>query len=170
VREFIEAANLLREGCPNVKFILVGPVDVGSEDVVPEVYLREQEKQNNNFIWTGFRSDVKTFYALSEIAVLPTYYREGGYPKTLTEPMAMGKPLITTNSVHCRATVEEGKNGFIVPIKDSEALARAIEKLISDNNQLTEFGKYSRQKALDELDEKKIIPQVVKKMFDGIVF
>ena len=89
VREFVEAAGLLRERFPHAKFILVGPKDEGSPDSVPESFLLERQEENINFRWVGFRNDVKEIYAISNVAVLPTYYREGGYPRGLTEPMAM---------------------------------------------------------------------------------
>jgi N,N'-diacetylbacillosaminyl-diphospho-undecaprenol alpha-1,3-N-acetylgalactosaminyltransferase len=160
VKEFVEAAQILRNKHNNVKFILIGPLDDGSTDSVPEAYLNKNQNYSN-FIWTGFRKDVKAFYAISHLAVLPTYYREGGYPRGLTEAMAMGKPIIATDSVHCRGTIENGKNGYHVPIKSSEGLADAIEKIITDESKMKSFGIYSRQKALDEFDEKNIISQVI---------
>lgn len=164
VREFVEAAAILRDRCPSVKFILVGPKDDGSPDSVPESYLRENER-HGNFVWTGFRKDVQTFYSVSDVAVLPSYYREGGYPKGLTEAMAMGKPIITTDSVHCRGTVEEGKNGYRVPIKDSKALADAIERIVTDDESRERFGRHSRAKAVNEFDENTVVSQVVHEMF-----
>lgn len=163
VKEFVEASGILRDKYPMVKFILVGPRDDGSSDSVPESYLRENEKYDN-FIWTGFRKNVQEFYAMSDLAVLPSYYREGGYPRGLTEAMSMEKPIITTNSVHCSATVEDDKNGYRVPIKNSQALANAIEKIITNDAKRKAFGKYSRLKALNEFDERKIVSQVVKEI------
>jgi N,N'-diacetylbacillosaminyl-diphospho-undecaprenol alpha-1,3-N-acetylgalactosaminyltransferase len=163
VKEFVEAASILRDKYPMVKFILVGPMDDGSSDSVPESYLRENEKYDN-FIWTGFRKNVQAFYAVSDLAALPSYYREGGFPRGLTEAMSMGKPIITTDSVHCRATVEDGKNGYHVPIKDSKALANAIEKIITDDDKREKFGRYSRVKALNEFDERKVVSQVVQEI------
>jgi N,N'-diacetylbacillosaminyl-diphospho-undecaprenol alpha-1,3-N-acetylgalactosaminyltransferase len=160
VREFAEAAGIMRATHPHVRFILVGPRDDGSLDSVPESYLREQE-QYDNFQWLGFRKDVKILYALSALAVLPTYYREGGYPRGLTEPMAMGKPVVTTESVHCRGTVEDGKNGYIIPVKDSQALAKAISDLIDDDEKMKRFGMYSRMKVLNEFSEDVIIKELM---------
>ncbi len=163
VKEFVEAAAILRDEFPMIKFILVGPEDVGSSDSVPKSYLTEHQKFGN-FIWTGFRKDVQTFYAASDLAVLPSYYREGGFPRGLTEAMSMGKPIITTDSVHCRATVEDGKNGYHVPIKDSRALADAIKQIMTDDDKREKFGRYSRIKALNEFDENKVISKVVQGM------
>ena len=160
IKEFAEAAEFLKDAYPNLKFLLVAPPEDGSDYSVPESYIKEKEK-TANLKWLGFRSDVKRIYALSDLAVLPSYYKEGGYPRALLEPMAMGKPVITTDTPDCRGAVEEGKNGFLVPVKDAKALAKAIENLILDEDMLIKFGEYSRAKAEREFDEKKIVPQAL---------
>lgn len=156
IREFVESAEILLETLPNLKFILVAPLEVGSQDAVPESYVREKEK-NANFLWLGFQTDVKRLYAISDLAVLPTFYKEGGYPRALLEPMAMRKPVITTNSDDCRGAVEDGKNGFLVPIQDSAALAGAIARVMSDCNLRAAMGTYSYEKVVDEFDERSIV-------------
>ncbi len=115
-------------------------------------------------MWLGFRRDVKELYSVSDVAVYPSFYREGGYPRGLTEPMAMSKPVITTDSIHCRGTVEDGKNGFIVPIRDSASLASAIKTIVCDDELAKNFGDYSRMKAVNEFDEATIIRQVVQQI------
>ena len=163
IREYAEAAELLRESHPKLKFILVAPLECKSQDAVPECFIREMEKKAN-FRWLGFQDDVKRFYAIADLAVLPTYYKEGGYPRTLLEPMAMGKPVITTNSADCRGTVEEGKNGFLVPIQDSKSLAEAIDRVIADDDLQKTLGVYSRVKAKRDFDERVIVPDALRRM------
>ena len=163
IREFGEAAELLRDGYPDVHFLLVAPLEPGSAYAVPESYIREKER-TANLTWLGFRNDVKTVYALADVAVLPSYYREGGYPRALTEPMAMGKPLVTTSNEDCRAPVEDGRNGYIVPIKDSRALADAIQRLIDQPALREQFGRYSREKALREYDERKVVAEAFERL------
>jgi len=163
VREYVEAAGILRKELPDLKFLLVGPEDVGSSDRVPHSYLSDSE-QHENFMWLGFRRDVKELYSISDVAVYPSYYREGGYPRGLTEPMAMSKPVITTDSIHCSGTVEHGRNGFVVPIKDSTSLAGAIRQIACDDELAKNFGQYSRMKAVNEFDETTIIRQVVQQI------
>ncbi|MBN1636138.1 MAG: glycosyltransferase family 4 protein [Deltaproteobacteria bacterium] len=160
VGEFIMASKILAEKLPNVKFILVGPEETTSPDAVPAGYLRESDSAAN-FKWVGFRKDVKDLYAISDLAVLPSYYREGGYPRALTEPMAMGKPVIAADSEDCRSPVENGKNGYLVPIKNARALADAIEELMLDDGKRDQFGQYSRVKVKREYDEKVIVKEVI---------
>jgi N,N'-diacetylbacillosaminyl-diphospho-undecaprenol alpha-1,3-N-acetylgalactosaminyltransferase len=163
VREFVESSKILKDKLPWLKFVFIGPVEKGISDVVPESYLRENEK-TGNFIWTGFRKDVKDIYALADLAVLPSYYKEGGYPRALTEPMSMGKPIIAADSPDCRGPVEHEKNGYLIPIKNSKALADGIEKIMLDDSLRETMGKYSRKKAVRDFDEKMIVHDVLSKM------
>lgn len=163
IREFAEAAEMLTASHPRLKFILIAPLETGSRDAVPESFVREAERRAN-FKRLGFQSDVKSLYAVSDLAVLPTYYREGGYPRALLEPMAMGKPVITTTSEDCRGTVEEGKNGFLVPPQDAQALAQAIIRVMSDDALRESLGAYSRVKAARDFDEEAIVPGVLREL------
>ena len=91
----------------------------------------------------------------------PSWYREG-LPKSVIEAEAIGRPVVTTDSVGCRDTVIDGKNGFMVPIKDSDALAAALKKLI-DNPELRQtMGKNAREFAVSKFD----INDVVKVHLD----
>ncbi len=77
----------------------------------------------------------------------------------------MGKPVVTTNNVGCREVVEEGKNGFLVPIQDSHALASAIESLAYNDVKRRAFGHPSREKAKAEFDERTIIDRVISELY-----
>lgn len=163
IREFAEAAALLRQSHPGLRFVLIAPLETGSPDAVPETFIREAE-QKANLRWLGFQTDVQRFYAISHLAVLPTFYKEGGYPRALLEPMAMGKPVITTDSEDCRGTVEEGKNGFLVPMRNPSALAVAIARIMDDPPLRTNLGNYSRVKAARDFDERKIVPAALREL------
>lgn len=123
-----EAAQKLKsefEG--KIEFILVGglypnPKALTKEDI-------ESHCDGKYIKWLGYRTDVKELLASSSIVAFPSYYREG-LPKSLIEANAIGRPIITTNSIGCKDTVEDGVNGFLIPIKDSEALASKLRLLI----------------------------------------
>ena len=82
----------------------------------------------------------------SDIAVLPSYYREG-LPKFLIEANAIGRPIITTNSVGCKDAVVDGYNGFVVPIKNARAIAEKLRILIDDPQLRAEMGDHARRYA-----------------------
>lgn len=163
IKEFAEAAEFLKDRYPYLKFLLIAPLEDESTYAVPASYIHNKEKVSN-LRWLGFRKDVKNIYALSDLAVLPSYYREGGFPRVVIEAMAMGKPVIAADTPDCRGAVENGKNGYLVPVKHSKALADAIEILINDDEKRKEFGAYSRFKAVKEFDEKMIIEKVIKEL------
>lgn len=164
VKQFCQSSDILGNEYPNVKFLLVGQEDIGSRDSVPASFLNRYEK-HENFTWLGYRIDIKELYTISYLAVFPSYYRESGWPAGIKEPMAMGKPVITTDSEHCSCAIENGVSGLLVPAKDSVALADAIKKIVNDEKLASDLGKKSREKAVNEMDEHLIMNQVIKSIF-----
>lgn len=158
VKEFIEASRLVAEKYPKVKFLLVGWAEDGSPDSVSRDYLIENKSENFN--WLGFRENVRDFIAIADIVVYPSYYREG-VPKATLEALSMGKPVVTTNNVGCKEVVDDGINGYLIPIKDSKALTNAILGILSNEDKLLRFGKNSRLKAEREFDEKIVVQKTV---------
>src|SRR6185437_16180268 len=86
--------------------------------------------------------DVREEMAQCRVYVLPSY-REGT-PRTVLEAMAMGRPIITSDAPGCRETVRHGWNGYLVPTRDSPALASAMESFISAPHLAEEMGANSR--------------------------
>lgn len=163
IKEFVETAISLYKLRPEFKFILVAPEESGSIGAVPSEYVLEAEG-NANFLWLGFQKKVKPIYAIADLAVLPTFYKEGGYPRALLEPMAMGKPVITTDSEDCRGAIENGENGYLIPVKNSKALEDAIIKILDNDKIIQNFGNYSRTKAVRDFDESIIVPGALRQM------
>jgi len=148
IAEFVAAARDVRAMHPHVRFVLVAPLEDGSPNAVPAEYLADAQK-SGDVIWLGFRKDVREIYQIADIAVLPSYYKEGGYPRALLEPMALGKPVIAADTRECRGPVEPDHNGFLVPPRDAAALAARITQLVSDPALRERFGVRSRQIVLE---------------------
>lgn len=143
VMDFCDAAELLRaEYQGRVRFVMCGRLSAAAGALTGEEI--EARCDGDYIQWLGFRTDVKDLLTASNIIVFPSYYREG-VPKSLIEAAAIGLPIITTDSVGCRDTVEEGVNGFKVPVKDSAALAEKIRVLVDDRALRQRMGKESRK-------------------------
>ena len=71
-------------------------------------------------------------------------HTERGHRALFLEAMAMGRAIVTTNAPGCRETVLEGENGFMVPVKNSEALAAAMERFIIEPDLATRMGRASQ--------------------------
>lgn len=161
VREFVEAAALVAARFPQVRFLLVGNLEPDSPEAVPQEYL--QRHRGRSFRWIGFRTDLRELLHLSDVIVLPSYYREG-VPRILLESLSMGKPIVTTDNVGCRETVEPGRNGFLVPPKNPEALADAVCKVVADAQLRRDFGRQSRLIAVRDFDQRVIISRVLSEL------
>jgi N,N'-diacetylbacillosaminyl-diphospho-undecaprenol alpha-1,3-N-acetylgalactosaminyltransferase len=107
---------------------------------------------------------VREILLLSSIVALPSYYREG-LPNVLMEAMAMGKPIVTTDNVGCREVVEEGRNGFLVKVKDTGTLAQALGRLLADAYLRESFGGRSRDKAVTEFADSVVVKRVLSEMY-----
>ncbi|MBX9804652.1 MAG: glycosyltransferase family 4 protein [Alphaproteobacteria bacterium] len=157
--ELNEAAKILkREGIP-LQIQVAGGLDPQNPASVPAATI-EAWKAENVITWLGPVEDVASLYALTDIAVLPSY-REG-LPKSLLEAAACGKPIVTTDVPGCREVVSEGENGILVPPKDAKALANALKTLVESSELRLEMGRKSRVKAELEFDEQKIIAQTLE--------
>jgi len=160
VWEFVEAAKILQEKYfDKICFKLCGMIDKGNIACVPENYLKQIEIENY-LKWYGYQKNIKSFYINADIVVLPSY-REG-LPTSLIEACAIGRPIITTNAIGCKECVDEGLNGYKVPVKSIVKLAEAIEKLIVNSKLRKAMGIKSRQKAEAEFDKKTVIKAHLK--------
>lgn len=155
--ELIEAAESLRsefEG--KVQFLLCGGLSSNPKAIKKEEL--ESLCDGKYIQWLGYRSDVKQILMDSHIMAFPSYYREG-VPRSLIEATAIGRPIVTTLSYGCKDTVDDGINGFLVPVKDSKALAEKLRILITDKALRERMGKAGREKAKREFS----VANVVKK-------
>lgn len=149
VIEFLKAAELLRFKYYNlIQFQLIGGLDFDNPTAILESDLRLWS-DNIYITWLGYSNDIKTIYTNADIVCLPSY-REG-LPKALVEAMAIGCPIITTDAIGCKDCVDDGINGFIVPIFDHIKLSECIEILVLDEDLRINMGKKSREKMVNEM-------------------
>lgn len=140
-----EAAEKLRPKYGDkVEFLLVGGIDDHPGAITKEQL--EAVCDGKYIQWLGYRTDVKELLQSSHIVAFPSYYMEG-LPKSLIEADAIGRPIITCNSVGCKETVIDGYNGYLIPTKDVDALVEKLDILLSDTKLRQEMGKNSRKYA-----------------------
>ena len=146
----IDAAKKLEfEYKGKVQFLLCGGLDTNPNGITKEML--ESRCDGEYIQWLGHRNDVLELLKQSHIMAFPSWYREG-LPKSVIEAEAIGRPVVTTDSVGCRDTIVDGINGYLIPTKDSDALATALKKLI-DNPELRQtMGKNAREFAVNKFD------------------
>ena len=153
VCEYLDAARIVKDIYPEVKFYLLGKYETDMQDAVEKEYVESFVKDG---IITRFEEtdDVRPYYEKCSVYVLPSY-REGT-PRTVLEAMAMGRAIISTDTQGCRETVEEGRNGFLVPVKDSEAVAEKMLWFVEHPTHIESMGKESIRLVKKKFDVKKV--------------
>ncbi len=144
VREFVEAARIVKQTHPDARFILAGTPDPSNPETITEDELTAWRNEGVVEL-PGFVTDVAGLYAQSHIVVLPSY-REG-MPKGLLEAAACGRAIVTTDVPGCRVTVDHDKTGLLVPVRTVEPLADAMARLIDDDELRRAMGKKGRARA-----------------------
>lgn len=152
IREYVAAAARLRARWPDAEFHLVGPLDPNPDAIAREEV--ESWHASGNVIWHGPLADVRPAIAAAHVYVLPSY-REGT-PRTVLEAMAMGRPIISTDAPGCRETVQEGRNGYLVPVRDADALAAAMERFLDRPDLVAGMGQAARRLAEERYDVRKV--------------
>lgn len=161
VYDFIEAARAVRTRFPDTRFVLVGGTDPNPGSV--------KESDLKGWVdeglveWPGHVNDVRPWIARASVFVLPSYYREG-VPRSSQEAMAMGRPVITTDWVGCRETVRDGVNGYLVPPRDPEALALAMQRFVEAPDLISKMGSEGRRIAEERFDVNVINRQMLDAM------
>jgi glycosyltransferase involved in cell wall biosynthesis len=157
ILEFIEAVQILRaKGC-RFEAVIAGDTDAGNPGSVTDEQVKKWKDLGiANFL--GHQTDMVKLLKQIDIACLPSY-REG-LPMSLLEAMAAGKPIVTTDVPGCRSTIREGKNGFLVPVRDPAALAAALEKLIVDASLRERMGAESRALAVTLFSTERITAEI----------
>ena len=145
---FVDAARLLKVQGVNVRCVLVGGVDLANIASVPEAQLKGWHEEGL-IEWRGFQKDIRPALREATLFCLPTHYREG-LPKVVLEAMAMGRPVITTDTIGCREAVRDGDNGLLIPPRDPVALAAAITQLLADPLARKRMGRRGRERAEQE--------------------
>lgn len=149
VREFVEAATILRARGVPVVMQLVGGLDAGNPASATQQEV-DAWQRDGAVQALGERSDIAELYAASHVAVLPSY-REG-LPKSLIEAAACGRAVVTTDVPGCRDAIEPGQTGLLVPVRDAQALADAIARLVEDAALRQALGAAGRALAEREFD------------------
>ncbi|NOX41391.1 MAG: glycosyltransferase family 4 protein [Alphaproteobacteria bacterium] len=139
---------------------MYGAPDAGNPKAVPVATL-EQWSKKPGVKWHGPTRDILKVWRQSEIAIISTRTREG-MPRAMLEAASCGRALIVTDIAGCRHFVRDGVEGLVVPPEDSDALARALEKLALDKALRKRMGHAARQRVLNGYTERHVQEAALK--------
>ncbi|MGN1162192.1 MAG: glycosyltransferase family 4 protein, partial [Candidatus Fimenecus sp.] len=152
IREYLKACEIVKEKHPEVRCMLLGACE-GIQDSLSEADLKSYIDRGiiEHF---GETDTVADYYKQCSVYVLPSY-REGT-PRTVLEAMSMGRAVITTDAPGCRETVRDGETGFLVPVKDADALAKKMLSFIENPQWVSEMGAKSAAYCRQKFDVNKV--------------
>ncbi|MGK2237296.1 MAG: glycosyltransferase involved in cell wall biosynthesis [Pseudomonadota bacterium] len=152
IREYVKAANIIRQHYPEAVFQLVGP-----EDPSPDgISITELNNLNNirAIEYLGGADDVRPHIERCSIFVLPSYHE--GLPRTVLEAMATGRPILTTDVPGCRETVINGENGWLVEKANVEQLVNRMTWFIENPLEWQRMAEASRTIVENKFDVHKV--------------
>lgn len=160
VREYAQAALQLKAQNPTAVFQLAGWIDENPNAIAQHEL--DAWVSSGAIEYLGKLADVRPALAGCSVYVLPSY-REGT-PRSVLEAMAIGRAVITTDAPGCRETVKHGVNGLLVPIKDVQALAEAMQICINEPLMVARMAKQSLQMATEKYDVRKVNQHMLGEM------
>lgn len=158
--EFFEAAASTSEQESRAKFLVIGPVESEKANALDPMMLARKFGLESQVLCLGFRRDMPELYSLMDVLVLPSH-REG-VPRAPMEAAAMGRPTVATNIRGCRQVVVDEETGYLVPVRDPEALARAVIRILRDGVLAQRMGEAARRYALQHFDERQVIARMLE--------
>lgn len=142
VNELIQAFGMLSKGqYVDAKLMIVGSYEKELDPVAPET--QNEIETNGNIVFAGFQSDVRPYILAADALILPSY-REG-MPNVVMQAGALNRPCIVTNINGSNEIIIEGKNGNIVPRKDTQALYKMMKAYCDDSDKVKEMGRNARE-------------------------
>lgn len=162
INEFCEAAALIKANHPHARFVAVGPHDPTLPHSCSNSDL-ERWKAVGAVEFIGGVSDVRPWIEQGTVFVFPSYYREGT-PRCVLEAMSMGRPIITTDSPGCRETVIRGENGILVPPRDPNAVAAAMQRFLDEPTLAADMGQASIRFVEEYYDVRKVNRVIIDTM------
>jgi glycosyltransferase involved in cell wall biosynthesis len=155
VKEFVEAARLLRAEGVKARFVMVGDTDSASPSGMPRQQLAAWHEEGV-IEWWGRVEEMVSVYQGATVVCLPSHGGEG-VPKSLLEAAACGRAIVTTNVPGCRDVVHDNVNGLLVPAKNVTELATAIRRLLENPILRSRMGIAGREIASREFSEQLVV-------------
>lgn len=152
IREYLQACETVKAQYPAVRCMLLGACEGIQDSMTEEDLLPYIERGIIEYF--GETEQVASYYRQCSVYVLPSY-REGT-PRTVLEAMAMGRPVITTDAPGCRETVIDGETGYLVPVKDGNAVARRMICFLEEPQRIAEMGRKSLEYCRSKFDVHKV--------------
>ena len=159
IEEFVAAARQLKAELPGWRFVLAGAAGYNNPSAISMAQLQAWQAEGC-IEWLGHVDDMTPLFRDAAIVCLPSY-REG-MPKALLEAAAAGCAVVTTDATGCREAIEPGVTGELVPVRDSDALAKVLLSLVKDGSRRQTYGVKGQERARAMFSVASVVSQTVQ--------
>lgn len=152
INELVSSFKKISISNKPVKLLLVGSLE---SDLDPlDQSTLEEISLNNNIISVGFQTDVRPYFAISDCLVFPSY-REG-FPNVVMQAGAMGLPSIVSDINGCNEIVIDGKNGIIIPPKDTDSIEQSMKIILNENSLRNQMRSNCRKMIVNRYEQQSV--------------
>ena len=164
IKAFSELQAVENNEPTGIKLLLVGGLENDLDPLNSETLA--EINQNKDIISVGFQQDVRSFFAIADALVFPSY-REG-FPNVVMQAGAMGLPSIVSDINGCNEIIIEGENGLIIPPKNVETLKEKMLTLAKDKNLYTKLKGNSRR-MIENRYEQSVVWNALLEEYEGLL-
>ena len=135
-KDFLQAASIVLKNIPDIRFVIVGDGELREQlqEYVKELNIKDK------VIFLGHCNNVIEIVAVFDLLAVTSLSE--GFSIAIAEAMALGKPVVATRIGGIPDVVEDGKSGILVPAKDPQKMAEAMERVIRDKDLADSLGQY----------------------------
>jgi glycosyltransferase involved in cell wall biosynthesis len=162
VVELVQGFEQAIQAVPDAYLLMAGDVINGDRDLATKEIIRAKVGHGqlaSRVVFAGYQEDISGFLQAIDLFALPSH-REG-MPRSIIEAMASGKPVVATDIRGCREEIVHDVTGMLVPLRDSEALGRAMARILADPDLGRRMGDQGRQRAEELYDEQRVLDRQV---------
>ncbi len=160
IDNLIHIASILNLRYEDLHFFVVGPHFESQKKYLKRLSQMVKDYNLKNFHFYGPSYNTPPILKAADIFVFPSFMEAS--PIAVWEAMAMAKPIVSTNVGDVAKFIKDGENGFIVPIKDTAAMAEKIGLLIENKELRRKFGRQARETAVKHLDVENCVKKHVQ--------
>ncbi|MFT3918868.1 glycosyltransferase family 4 protein [Cloacibacterium sp.] len=164
LKELLGAFGKVSNKFPNAKLVLVGPREDEKSKTENDIF--SEIENNQNIIAVGYQEEVRPYFAMANVFVLPSY-REG-FPNAVLQAGAMNLPSIVTDISGANEIIQQNENGIIIPPKNQEELEKAMVKLLTSPDFLLSLKNNTRERII-QLFDKNLVWQELRREYKRLL-